>query len=187
MRENDIRSELLDTSQSILPDRGVPHTCVTKSFEGRSVEGFHVNSHLFSISVVSGNYSVSSMRCGQPADEWYVFENHAEWRMCLFLVPRLTAVERPSSLVQTALFRAFALFAHKSCAVLPSVVSSFSLCVVTSLCDAHDDSSSMAQENYCCTVITIHVFTHGSGAVAVIRFARPCTAEGLLVIWWYCG
>ena len=52
MRAYDIRSELLDMSQSILPDRGVPHTCITESLEDRSVEGLHVNSHLFSVSVV---------------------------------------------------------------------------------------------------------------------------------------
>ena len=52
MREFDIRSELLDMSWSILQDRGVPHTCVTESFEGWSVEGLHVNSHLLSVSVV---------------------------------------------------------------------------------------------------------------------------------------
>ena len=45
----------------------------------------------------------------------------------------------------------------------------------------------MAQENCSCTVITIHFITHGSGAVAVIRFALPCTAEELSVIWWYGG
>ena len=48
----DIRSELLDTGQSILQDRGVPHTYITQRFEDRSVEGLHVNSHLFSVSVV---------------------------------------------------------------------------------------------------------------------------------------
>ena len=36
MREYDIRSELMDMSQSILQDRGVPHTCITESFEDRS-------------------------------------------------------------------------------------------------------------------------------------------------------
>ena len=82
---------------------------------------------------------------------------------------------------------AVARFARRSCAVLLSVVRTFSVCVVTSLGDAHDDSSSMAQENCSCTVITIHFITHGSGAVAVIRFACPCTAEELLVIWSYGG
>ena len=28
------------------------------------------------------------------------FENHTEWRMCLFLVPMLKPVERPSSLLR---------------------------------------------------------------------------------------
>ena len=44
----------------------------------------------------------------------------------------------------------------------------------------------MAQENCSCTDITIHFITHGSGAVAAIRFACPCTAEalsGVLVVW----
>ena len=45
----------------------------------------------------------------------------------------------------------------------------------------------MAQENSSCTVITIHFIKHGSGAVAVIRFARPWTAEEKSVIWWYGG
>ena len=88
-----------------------PHTCITDSFEGRSVEGLHVNSPLFSVSVC-GNERVSSVRCGQQVDGWYVFDNHAERRMCLFLVPRLTPVERPSSLLRSVLFRAFALFAR---------------------------------------------------------------------------
>ena len=83
-------------------------------------------------------------------------------------------------------FRGVAQFVRRSCTVLLSVVSSFSVCVVTSLCDAHDDSPSMAQENCSCTVITVHFMTRGSGAVAVIRFACPCTVE-LLVIWWYGG
>ena len=52
MREYDIRSALLDMSQSILPDRGVPHTCITESFEDQSVEGFRENGHLLSVSVV---------------------------------------------------------------------------------------------------------------------------------------
>ena len=54
------------------------------------------------------------------------------------------------------------------------------------LCDTHDDSSSVAQEHCSCTVISIHFITHGSGAVAMIRFACPCTAEELSVIW-LCG
>ena len=56
--------------------------------------------------------------------------------------------------------RAVTWFVRRSCAVLPSIVSSFSVCVVISLCDAHDDSSSMVQENCSCTVITIHFITH---------------------------
>ena len=40
--------------------------------------------------------------------EWYVFENHAEWSMCLFLVPRRAPVERSSSLLRSVLFRACA-------------------------------------------------------------------------------
>ena len=52
MREYDIRSDLLDMSYSILPDRVLPQTCITESFEDRSVEGLHVNSHLLSVSVV---------------------------------------------------------------------------------------------------------------------------------------
>ena len=52
MREYDIRSELLYMNKSILQDRDVPHTCVTESFEDRSVEGLHVNSRFVSVSVV---------------------------------------------------------------------------------------------------------------------------------------
>ena len=37
------------------PDRSVPHRCITESFEDRSVEGLHVDSHLLSVSVVGGN------------------------------------------------------------------------------------------------------------------------------------
>ena len=37
------------------------------------------------------------------------FENHAEWRMCLFVfIPRLTLVERPSSLLWSVVLRAVA-------------------------------------------------------------------------------
>ena len=52
MREYDIRSALLDMSQSILQDRDVPHTCFTENFEDRSVEGVHVNSRSVSVSFV---------------------------------------------------------------------------------------------------------------------------------------
>ena len=51
-REDDISSELLDMSQSILQDRDVPHTCFAESFEDRSVEGLLVNSRFVSVSVV---------------------------------------------------------------------------------------------------------------------------------------
>ena len=57
------------------------------------------------------------------------------------LVPLLTLVERPSSLLRSVLFRAVARFARTSCVVLIPVVSSFYPCVVTSLCDAHDAHS----------------------------------------------
>ena len=50
------------------------------------------------------------MRCGQQTSALCVFESHTEWRVCLFLVPRLTPVERPSSLLRSVLFRAFAQF-----------------------------------------------------------------------------
>ena len=30
------------------------------------------------------------MRCGERQDRWYICENHAEWRMCLVLVWRLS-------------------------------------------------------------------------------------------------
>ena len=101
-----------------------------------------------------------------------------------------TLDERPSSLLRSVLFRAFAQlrgFVRRSCAVLFSVVSSFSVCVVTSLCDAREDSSIHGPRKLSCTVITIHFIAHGSGADVVIRFARPCTAEGLSVVWWYGG
>ena len=52
MREYDIRSELLDMSQSILQDRDVLHTCFTESFEDRSVERLHVIGRFVSASVV---------------------------------------------------------------------------------------------------------------------------------------
>ena len=47
--------------------------------------------------------------------------------VCMLFVPRLTPVERPSALLRSE--------------VLLSVVSCFYPCVVTSLCDASDDSS----------------------------------------------
>ena len=49
------------------------------------------------------------MRCGQQVSAWYVFENHAEWRMCLFLVLRLKLDERFSLFLWSVLFSAFAL------------------------------------------------------------------------------
>ena len=60
------------------------------------------------------------MRCGEQVDEWYAFENHTEWRMCLFLVPRLTPVERPSSLLRRVASRS-CLVVRMSRTVLPSV------------------------------------------------------------------
>ena len=43
--------------------------------------------------------------CGQVV----CFENHAEWRRCLFVfVPRLTLVECPSSLLWSVVLRAVA-------------------------------------------------------------------------------
>ena len=74
------------------------------------------------------------MRCGQQTSEWYVFENHAEWRMCLFLDACRASFVAPAERVVSRL-RAVARFVRRSCAVLLSVVSSFSVCVVTSLCD----------------------------------------------------
>ena len=46
MREYDIRSELLDMSQSILQDR---EGCSTESFEDRSVARLHANSRFVSV------------------------------------------------------------------------------------------------------------------------------------------
>ena len=60
------------------------------------------------------------MRCGEQVDEWYVFENPTEWRMCLFLVPRLTPVERP-------LFAIAERVASRSCAVCAQVAHCFFL------------------------------------------------------------
>ena len=48
------------------------------------------------------------MRSCEQEDRWYVFENHAEWITCLFLVPRLTPDEHPSSLLRSAVLRAVA-------------------------------------------------------------------------------
>ena len=68
--------------------------------------------------------------CGQ-ADEWYVLRTTQNGEfVCLFLVPMLTPVGRPSSLLWRA--------------DLHSVVSSFYPCVVTSLCDAPDDCAHSA-------------------------------------------
>ena len=63
--------------------------------------------------------------------------------------------------------------------VFPSVPSCewyLGHCAADLLCDTRDDSPSMARENCSCTVIFIHFNTHGSGAVALIRSACPCTA-----------
>ena len=108
-KKYDIRSELLDMSWSILQDRDVPCTCSCESFEDRSGEGVHVNSRLSHfLFCVCGNWSVPSMRCCGPEDWWFVFENHAEWKICLFAVPRQALVERASSLLWSAVLRAVA-------------------------------------------------------------------------------
>ena len=111
------------------------------------------------------------MRLCEQVDEWFVFENHAEWRTCLFVfVPRLTPVERPSSLLWSVALRAVArvaLFCAHRALFFPS-------CLVTSLCDSSDDFSSMARgsRKHCSYhVITIHLITHGGGAVVLIRMA----------------
>ena len=36
------------------------------------------------------NQSVSSMRCSERQDRWYIFENHTEWRICSDPVQRLS-------------------------------------------------------------------------------------------------
>ena len=49
------------------------------------------------------------MRWSEEGRQVVCFENHAEWRLCmLFLVPRLTPVERPSSLLWRVVLRAVA-------------------------------------------------------------------------------
>ena len=75
------------------------------------------------------------------------FENHAEWIMCmLFFVPRLTPVERPSPLLWRA--------------DLLSVASSFYLCVLISLCDAHTPRTAQGSRKHCSYhVVTIQIFT----------------------------
>ena len=114
---------------------------------------FHVNSSRtipFSHSVsVEGIRVFSSMR----GDEWYVLGTTQNGEcVCLFLVPRLTPVERPSSLLWTfALVRGLRCSAH--------VARYFPSCVVTSLCDSSDDFPSLAQgsRKHCsCHVITNH-------------------------------
>ena len=40
--------------------------------------------------LISLTWSVSSIRCSDRQDRWYIFENHAEWRMGLVLVWRLS-------------------------------------------------------------------------------------------------
>ena len=80
------------------------------------------------------------MRCGKQEDEWC--------DSCLFRVPRRTPVLRSSSL-RRVLLRANARFVRKSRTVLPSVSNCeqiLGLCVVTSLCDTPDDSSSMLKK-----------------------------------------
>ena len=71
------------------------------------------------------------MRLCEQVDEWYVLRTTQNGEfVCLFLVPRLTPVERPSSLLWRA--------------DLHSVVSSFYPCVVTSLRDAPDECAHSA-------------------------------------------
>ena len=107
------------------------------------------------------------MSCCEQEDTWYVLEKHAECRMCLVSVPRLAPVERSSSLSCAVVRMMRTVFSSA-----PSCEQYLGLCVVNSLFDAPDDSSSMAHENCSCTVISIHFITHGSGAVA-------CAAEDL--------
>ena len=165
MRECDIRSELLDMSLSILQDRDVPHTCFTESFEDRSVEGLHVNSRFVSVSFKHALlWTDRQVVCSG---------NHAEWRMCLFLVPRLTPVERPSSLLWSGLLRAVArLCAWRGLSVLQfPVVSSIPVTVQWTCCATRlTTHPCIAQENCSCTVISIHFITPNQlsiyGAVA---------------------
>ena len=82
-------------------------------------------------------------------------------RVCLFLVPRLTPVERPSSFLWSVFLRSCAVV-RMTRTVFPSVPSCeqyLGHCAVDLLCDARDDSSSTAQENCSCTVISIHFIT----------------------------
>ena len=52
------------------------------------------------------------MRLCEQVDEWYVLRTTQNGEcVCLFLVPKLTPVERPSSLLWSVVFRAVARFA----------------------------------------------------------------------------
>ena len=68
------------------------------------------------------------MRCGEREDRWYVLENHADWKMCLYSVPRLAIVERSSSVLWSAQLRGRAHDAHCTFRQFP-VVSSISVSV----------------------------------------------------------
>ena len=63
------------------------------------------------------------MRCSEREDRWYIFDNHAEWRMCLVLVWRRQA------LVQCGGIVAFFPFSLTHCGVMSCV---FALSVVGS-------------------------------------------------------
>ena len=95
-----------------------------------------------------------------------VVNSQTDGRDCLFLVPRLTPVERPSSLLWSAVLCAVVRVTRTVLPSVPSCELYLGHCAVDLLCNAHDDSSSMNQENCCCTVISIHFIKRGSGAVA---------------------
>ena len=114
---------------------------------------------------------MTSLRLCEQVDEWYVLRTTQNGKYaCCFLVPRLTLVERPSSLLWRAL--------------LLSVVSSFSVCEKVP-CVTHMTRTPLGSRKHCsCPVITIHFITHGSGAVVLIRIAgrKSCGGSGRMVV-----
>ena len=113
------------------------------------------------------------MRLCEQVDEWYVLRTTQIGEIAfLFLVPRLTRVERPSSLLWSVVFRA---------------VARVAVCVATSLCDSSDDFRSTAQDSRKTLLLSCH---HNSFLDTWWRsrcFDPYCRTEELWLIWPYGG
>ena len=100
------------------------------------------------------------MRLCEQVDEWCVLRTTQNGEcVCLFLVPRLTPVERPFAPVERGLSRCCA-----GCAVLRTLRAVFLLVwrlpCATRLTTSHPRLKAHENIDCSCHVITIHFFTH---------------------------